>query len=133
MFSFICTLIRLSHITRVGSVMETWRDDFFGQFSVINHGRMDQHTVLMFLPNVCLEECIHFCMKHRQCVSISYSKSAQECELNDMKFDELEADPNAVGWMNYYRPPMSKYDYSYILYIYFYRRKESYSHAPLLV
>ena len=77
-------------------------------FNVINHGRMDSLNVIMFLEKISLHECANYCIMHLQCHSVSYRSTEQLCELNDMEFDEFEADTNAVGWMNYGTPPKGK-------------------------
>ena len=73
-------------------------------FSVINAGRMHSHTVLMFLEEINIIECVHYCIMHLNCHTVNYSSKARLCELVDMEFDETEADKMAVGWVNYGTP-----------------------------
>lgn len=84
------------------------RDGSPNSFSVVNHGRMDIHTVLMFLEDISLGGCIDSCVMHLSCYTVTYSPTARLCELNNMEFNIIEADTDANGWVNYGTPEKGK-------------------------
>ena len=102
----ICQLFLFSTI--VFADIERHNDGFKGTFTVLKKGRL--YRVIDSITNkLTLAYCLYACIHHLNCKTVNYSKKLQLCELNDMDYDEYEADENPLhDWWNYGTPQKSK-------------------------
>ena len=102
----ICHLIILS--TTILADIERRDDGFMVSFTVVNKGRL-YNVIDVIQKKLDLGYCLYACIQHLNCKTVNYNYRLQLCELNDMDYDEYEADENpSHDWWNYGTPQQSK-------------------------